>query len=69
MADYKYQQQDLRAGQQHLAHLQQDSETHHLEGTAQVVLHQHQVGVQLQQQQVALVAVQELERQRLRPRS
>jgi hypothetical protein len=44
---------------------QQDLETHHLAETAQVVSHQHQVGAQLQQQQVALVAVQELERQRL----
>ena len=53
MAEYKHQQQDLQAGLQHLAQ----------------VLHQHQVGVQHQQHQAALVAVQALERQRLQKSS
>ena len=44
------------------AHPQQDLAHQH---PAQV-LHQHQVGLPLQQHQAALVAVQELERQRLK---
>jgi len=51
MADYKHHQQDLRAGHQHLAHRQQEASA-----TPAVLIHQHQA---------ALVAVQDLERQRL----
>jgi len=51
MADYKHQQQDLRAGLQHLAHLRQDSV--------------QRQGASVLQHQAALVAVQDLERQRL----
>ena len=40
MAEHKYQQQDHRAGLQHLAHLQQDS----AQPKAQV-LHQHRVAL------------------------
>ena len=46
----------------HQSHPQQDLVHQH---PAQV-LHQHQVGVPLQQHQAALVAVQDLERQRLK---
>jgi hypothetical protein len=55
----QYQEQDLRAGLQHLAHRNQDSGQH----PAQVLL-QHQVGEQLQYQ-AAVIAIQDLERQRL----
>jgi hypothetical protein len=51
MADYKHQQQDLRAGLQHLANRNQEASA-----TPVVIIHQHQA---------ALVAVQGLERQRL----
>ena len=50
MAEHKYQQQDLRAGLQHLANLNQDSAAYL----------QHQC-----QPQVALAEIQALERQRL----
>ena len=50
MAEHKHQQQDLRPGLQHLAHLQQEASAAPAELT-----HQHQ----------ALVAIQALERQRL----
>ena len=53
MADYKQQQQDRRAGSQHLAHLRQEALA-----TPAALVHQHQA---------ALVAVQDLERQRLHP--
>lgn len=67
MAEHKYQQQDHRAGLQHLAHLQQEasvvpavlvhqrqhlqqgSETHHWEGTAQVALAEAALEAHLQQ--------------------
>ena len=68
MAEHKYHQATL----QHLAHLRQDLVPHLgasvLQHQAQVS-HQHQAGEQLQQQQhqAALVAVQDLERQRLQP--
>ena len=55
MADYKHQEQDLRAAQQHLAHRQQEASA-----TPAVLVHQHQ-------HQVALVAIQALERQRVDP--
>ena len=76
MAEYKHQQQDLRAGQQHLAYLQQEAsvppvvvlDQHRLAGTAQVALAEAGLEAYLQrQQQAALVAVQDLERQRLHP--
>jgi hypothetical protein len=51
MAEYKHQQQDLRAGLQHLANRNQEASA-----TPVALVHQHQA---------ALVAVQELERQRL----
>ena len=51
MAEYKHQEQDLRAGHQHLANLNQEASA-----TPAVLIHQHQV---------ALVAIQDLERQRL----
>ena len=54
------QEQDHRPGLQHLAHLQQDSAPYPAQ-----VLHQHQIGAQLQHQ-AAVIAVQDLERQRLR---
>ena len=67
MADYKHQQQDLRAGQQHLAHLQQDSARQH---QPQVALAEAGSEAHLQRQhQAALVAVQDLERQRLQRQS
>ena len=53
MAEYKHQQQDLRAGLQHLALRQQEASA-----TPAALVHQHQA-------QVALAAVQALERQRL----
>lgn len=51
MAEHKHQQQDLRAGHQHLANLRQEDLV-----LPAVVLHQNQAGVQhqLQQHQVAL---------------
>jgi hypothetical protein len=52
MAEHKHQQQDFRAGQQHLALRQQDSE-------------HRQAALVPQHQQQALVEVQALERQRL----
>ena len=51
MADYKHQEQDLQAAHQHLANLNQEASA-----TPAVLVHQHQA---------ALVAVQDLERQRL----
>ena len=59
MAEQEQQQQDHRPGLQHLAHLQQDSAPYPAQ-----VLHQHQVGAQ-PQYQAAVIAVQDLERQRL----
>ena len=55
MADYKHQEQDLRAAHQHLAHRQQEASA-----TPAVLVHQHQ-------HQAALVAIQDLERQRVDP--
>ena len=55
MADYKHQEQDLRAAQQHLANRNQEASA-----TPAVLVHQHQ-------HQVALVAIQALERQRVDP--
>lgn len=55
MADYKQQQQDQQPALQHLAHLRQDSD--HLQVALEPQL----------QPQAALVAVQDLERQRLQP--
>ena len=55
MADYKHQEQDLLAGLQHLANLNQEASA-----TPAVLIHQHQA---------ALVAVQDLERQRLQPQA
>jgi len=52
MAEHKHQQQDLRAGLQHLAHLQQGASVGPVD-----LIHQHQ--------QQALVEIQALERQRL----
>jgi Ser/Thr protein kinase RdoA (MazF antagonist) len=51
MADYKHQEQDLRAAHQHLAHLKQEASA-----TPVALVHHHQA---------ALVAVQDLERQRV----
>ena len=51
MAEYKHQEQDLRAGQQHLANRNQEASA-----TPVALVHQHRA---------ALVAVQDLERQRL----
>ncbi len=59
MAEYKHQEQDLRAGLQHLANRNQDSAPR----LAQV-LHQRQAGEQLQYQ-AAVIVIQDLERQRL----
>ena len=53
MAEYKHQQQDLQAGLQHLANRNQEASA-----TPVALVHQHQV---------ALVAVQDLERQRVDP--
>jgi hypothetical protein len=66
----QHQQQDHRAGLQHLAHLKQDSEHQQV---ALVPQHQQQQDLGLlrqawQQQQEALVAVQDLERRRLQQR-
>ena len=57
MAEYKHQQQDLQVDLQHLANRQQD-----------LAQHQEDLGLLRQaylQHQAALIAVQELERQRL----
>ena len=51
MAEYKHQEQDLRAAHQHLANLNQEASA-----IPAVLVHQHQA---------ALVAVQDLERLRL----
>ena len=79
MAEYKHQVQDLRAGLQHLANLNQEASAtpaalvHQHQAALAVglvhqhqaqVLHQHQVGAQ-PQYQAAVIAVQDLERQRL----
>jgi hypothetical protein len=53
MADYKHQEQDLQAAHQHLANRKQEASA-----TPVALVHQHQA---------ALVAVQDLERQRLDP--
>ena len=53
MADYKHQEQDLRAAHQHLANLKQEASA-----IPAVLVHQHQA---------ALVAIQDLERQRVDP--
>jgi len=50
MADRKFQQQDHRAGQQHLAQWQQDS-VHHLRSLTPQWQHQHLVPNPLDQQQ------------------
>ena len=72
MAEHKHQQAAL----QHLAHLQQEASVpravvlvqHPLVETAQVALAEAALEAHLQrQQQAALVAVQDLERQRLQP--
>ena len=55
MAEYKHQEQDLRAGLQHLANRNQEASA-----TPAVLIHQHQ-------HQAALVAIQALERQRVDP--
>ena len=67
MAEYKHQEQDLRAGLQHLAKRNQEASA-----TPAGLIHQHQaqgdLGLLRQawlQHQAALVAVQDLERQRL----
>ena len=69
MAEHKHQQQDLRAGLQHLANLKQDLVPHlgdsvlqhHQAALAEAALEAH-----LQrQQQAALVAIRDLERLRL----
>ena len=54
MADYKHQEQDLQAAHQHLAHLKQEASAHPV-----------QVLEQFLQHQAALVAIQDLERQRV----
>ena len=57
MAEYKHQEQDLQVDLQHLANRQQD-----------LAQHQEDLGLLRQaylQHQAALIAVQELERQRL----
>jgi hypothetical protein len=59
MAEYKQQQQDHRAGLQHLAHLQQE------DSAAPAVLIHQQQGSDHNRLVEALVAVQDLERQRL----
>ena len=51
MAEYKHQEQDFRAGLQHLANRNQEASA-----TPVALVHQHRA---------ALVAVQDLERQRL----
>ena len=53
MAEYKHQEQDLRAGLQHLANRNQEASA-----TPAALVHQHQA---------ALVAIQALERQRVGP--
>ena len=66
MAGYKHQQQDLRAGLQHLANRNQEASA-----TPAALVHQHQValaeaGLEAHlQHRAALVAIQDLERQRL----
>ena len=55
MAEYKHQEQDLRAAHQHLANRQQEALA-----TPAVLILQHQA-------QVALAEIQALERQRLDP--
>ena len=60
MADYKQQQQDHRAGLQHLAHRQQEASA-----TPAVLIHQQQQVLDHNRLAEALVAVQDLERQRL----
>jgi len=54
MAEHKHQQQDLRAGLQHLANRQQEASAHPVQVLGQSPQH-------LQ----ALIAIQDLERQRL----
>ena len=51
MAEYKHQEQDFRAGLQHLANRNQEASA-----TPAALVHQHQA---------ALAAIQDLERQRL----
>jgi hypothetical protein len=53
MADYKHQEQDLRAAHQHLAHRKQEASA-----IPVALVHQHRA---------ALVAIQDLERQRVDP--
>ena len=53
MAEYKHQQQDFRAGLQHLANRRQEDSAIPI-----ALVHQHRA---------ALVAIQDLERQRLDP--
>ena len=60
MAEYKHQRQDHRAGLQHLAHLQQEASV-----TPAVLVHQQQQVSDHSRWEEALVAVQDLERQRL----
>ena len=60
MADYKQQQQDHRAGRQHLANRQQEASA-----TPAVLVHQQQQVLDHNRLAEALVAVQDLERQRL----
>ena len=60
MAEHKHQQQDLRAGQQHLANRQQEASA-----TPAVLVHQQQQVLDHNRLAEALVAVQDLERQRL----
>ena len=55
MADYKHQEQDLRAAHQHLAHRKQEASA-----IPVALVHQHR-------HQAALVAIQALERQRVDP--
>ena len=54
MAEYKHQEQDFRAGLQHLANLKQEASAHPVRVLGQS--HQHRA---------ALVAVQDLERQQV----
>jgi hypothetical protein len=66
MAEHKHQQQDLRPGQQHLAYLRQDLALPHLAATQQVALAEAGLEAHLQRQhQAALIAIQDLEHQRL----
>jgi hypothetical protein len=66
MAEYKHQEQDLRAGLQHLANRNQEASA-----TPAALVHQHQValaeaGLEAHlHHQAALVAIQDLERERL----